>query len=166
LGSTFFDASASAFIMPSLLQGHAMHSQVPSQDFLSSSTAETSPSSTISTTSSSVCGVALGPEWVQRTNLKEQIDSDEVVNRVGKLEVEYGQEVSGILTPSQSQSPTSPSPELKWQRLTSSGSSDGKDEEYSIPHWAEPISVEDRYPLYLHTTANKVCPVPDAVSLI
>jgi hypothetical protein len=94
---------------------------------------------------SSYCGVALGPEWVEKTKLRERIESSEVLSHVGKLEVEYGQEVCGILS--------SPQERLIWQRIACSS----EKEEYLIPNWT-PESTESSYPLFVHTTENKVLP--------
>lgn len=178
LGNTFFDASASAFIMPNLLKEHVAHSQIPSQEISSqfinednnnnnitqSKTIEQSPPNTTSSTSSSF-GVALGPEWIQKTNLRGKIQHQDILNRQGVLNIEYGQEVCGIYTPPSSSLHTDCQniDEIKWQRIPTRDQQ--QIEEYTIPNW-NPITTtststsstntKEQYPLYLHTTGNKV----------
>lgn len=142
LGNTFFDATASAFILPSLLKQHLRHSEIPSQNSDNSPIATLNETSDNPESASEVCGVALGPEWVEKTKLREQIQSADVLNHVGKIDLEYGQEVVGILSCLESRT---------WKSISKT-----HENLYQIPGWEEPSNLTDRYPLYLHTNQNKV----------
>ena len=125
------------------------HSRVSSQQpeatvATDKSTMHVTTNSSNGKSSSDCYGVALGPEWVEKAKLRERIESSEVLSHVGKLEVEYGQEVCGILSPQEKT-------ELLWQRISTNESIEKG--EYLIANWTEP---SERYPIYLHTTENKV----------
>ena len=109
MGSAFFDASASAFIMPELMDrvtrinGNDNSSTTSSSSSSSSShvrptkstTATTSTPAAASDDDSSSCrhqGAALGPEWLLKSDLLQQLP-DSIKSATGSLVINYNQEV-------------------------------------------------------------------------
>lgn len=90
IGSAFFDASASAFIMPTLLQRAGMSNQ---ETFSISASKELSPvEDTNKGSEYKIAGTGLGPEWLVKSKLIEQLPAD-VTKQIGKLNVHFQQEI-------------------------------------------------------------------------
>ena len=102
VGSAFFDASASAFIMPELMKRVPRidgndHSSVAPSSSSSSSYArptKTTPAADDDNDSSSCRhqGAALGPEWLLKSDLIQQLP-DSIKSTTGSLVINYNQEV-------------------------------------------------------------------------
>ncbi len=90
IGSAFFDASASAFIMPTLLQRAGMNNN---EIFSTSVSKELTLVEDVNRGSEyKIAGTGLGPEWLVKSKLIEQLPTD-VTKQIGKLNVHFKQEI-------------------------------------------------------------------------
>jgi len=90
IGSAFFDASASAFIMPTLLQRAGMTN---TEVFSTTASKQSTPTEAVNRGSDyRIAGTGLGPEWLVKSKLIEQLPSD-VTAQIGKLNVHFKQEI-------------------------------------------------------------------------
>lgn len=173
--------------MPTLLKEHVVHSEIDSHQVipLNSINDDEKLNESINNKDESKdninsfinnqhrsYGVALGPEWIQKTHLREKINNQDIINRKGVLNIEYGQEVCGIykncLTNSSDNgdgndnNKSNQNIEIKWQRILTRNQKNNEsiqviDDEYIIPNWSpSSIDANEQFPLYLHTTENKV----------
>ena len=98
VGSTFFDATASSFIMPQLearLNARELHQYHPQQheppvEVKIKNRPKRTRQQEDKFLSSLTPGSALGPEWASKTELTKMISS-EVIEKKGSLKIHYGQ---------------------------------------------------------------------------
>ena len=94
VGSAFFDASASAFILPSLIaranksQGNT-NSTIRQRDSSKDSSEENSSKNESAKTSKGVVteGYGLGPEWITQSTLKQLLAEQQQHTHGGRLQV-------------------------------------------------------------------------------
>jgi pyridine nucleotide-disulfide oxidoreductase domain-containing protein 1 len=93
LGSAFFDASASAFIMPDLLSRLSQQKNGNSRPVKSDNVNSTQNPGLPATIRHQ--GAALGPEWLAKSNLLDDVPIA-VKNTVGSLLIHFEQEIVGM----------------------------------------------------------------------
>lgn len=87
IGSAFFDASASAFILPQLQLRAERSASGSETSAVPASGAQASAADKTPTVASAVGGAALGPEWVAKTAVKHFLNEKRDLLMAGNLQV-------------------------------------------------------------------------------
>ena len=148
LGSAFFDASASAFIMPELLKRISHQKEEADEKFANAGHDNPSPLPKPSA-STRHQGAALGPEWLAKSKLLDEVPIS-VKESEGRLLIHYEQEIRDMREGTMG----------SWIKIDDSNSKlrteDWKSKSGAPTAISPDIHIGHEYPLYVRTCKNVV----------